>query len=87
MWSDDFNRIIRTNCTTRHISLEELRRTATRIRSAETFQKKLEDPNLFTILELQGMCLALRLNKEERAIIKKEAGYESEEMQIKQSYL
>ena len=60
-------RIITEQMKTRHISLNQL---ANRISmSTATLQKRLEEPESFSIRDINFICIVLRLNDEERAVL------------------
>ena len=72
MFEQDFKVIVTENAKTRHLSLRDLHKRVTAIKSYQTFAKKLENPQTFTIEEVNQICEVLRLTPEERQIVKGE---------------
>lgn len=71
---NEAKRIITEQCQVRHISTNDLAR---RIQlSTATLEKRLEEPDSFRVCDINRICVVLRLNDEERAVLMGNDSYE-----------
>ena len=83
MFEQDFKVIFNENMKTRHFSRHSLHRAYLEpLMSYTTFLKKLDNPKTFTLAEIDQICIALRLTKEEREIVKGETSIDEKIRQI-----
>ena len=78
---NEAKRIITEQCKVRHISINDL---AGRIQlSKATFEKRLEEPDTFTIANINHLCCVLRLNADERAVLMCDEEYRRSEQLLR----